>query len=247
MISAKKSLGQNFIFDTGLLDSIVAKIGILKTDTVIEVGTGPGALTTCIAKHAGRVVTYEVDTRLESVLEKKFAPFGNIEVVFQDILKVTELPDDFIVVANIPYYITTPIIMRFLSDARCRRVCVLVQKEVAIRLAATPGGKDYGALSVAVSSRGSAKIIKHVPRGVFRPVPNVDSAFVVIEKTGSEPPKGFDAFLKSVFTKRRKKISNIVPMVAIEKSGIDPNLRPENLTANDFVKIYQNMTKAPTS
>ena len=238
-----KRLGQNFIHDTGFLKGIVEKLDIKLTDTIVEVGTGQGSLTTVLALCAKQVITYEIDIRLEDILKQKLKDFDNIKCVFQDILTVTQFPPDFILVANIPYYITTPIIMKFIKMEQCRKICILIQDDVAKRIVAPVGTKDYGALSVTVQSMARCRIIKKVPRTLFQPVPNVDSAFVVIEKNGEVPPPNFDGLLKSVFSKRRKKISNSVNLDALLQCGIDPDLRPEQISVNDFVKLSQYLYK----
>lgn len=239
----KKRLGQNFIFDTVFLDSIVDKIGLEKTDVVVEVGAGFGTLTTCLAKRAARIISYEIDNELEPILKENLGGFDNIELYFKDAMKVTDFPPEYKLVANIPYYITSPIILKFLADRRCREICVLVQDNVARRITANPGGKDYGAFPVTCQAHADCKIIKNVGRNMFRPSPNVDSAFVILEKHNRyNIPTGFDDFIKAVFSKRRKKISNSININVLERCGIDPSVRPENLTVEQFVKLCQNLS-----
>lgn len=180
----KKSLGQNFIYDEKFLDSIVAELGLSANGVVVEVGTGAGTLTNVLSRHAKRVFTIEIDKRLEPVLSKKFEGLKNVELIFGDAL---EMKLDFIstpykLVANIPYYITTPLITKFMADENCREISVLVQEELGQRMVAKIGGKDYGALSVAVQLWGEARIVKRVPRAIFKPVPNVDSVFVQVKR-----------------------------------------------------------------
>jgi 16S rRNA (adenine1518-N6/adenine1519-N6)-dimethyltransferase len=242
----KKSLGQNFILDTGFLNSIVERLDIQKTDTIVEIGTGRGTLTKCIAKYAKRVVTIEIDTRLRDILESEFAGIPNIELVFADVLKHNlDIAGDFKIVANIPYYITTPIIMKFLKTPACKQICVLVQDDVAKRIVAPAGTGEYGALSVSIQAQAECKILKFVKRTLFHPAPNVDSAFVVINKTGATTPDGFDVFIKDVFSRRRKKISNSVPRSALLETGVNPDLRPEQIPVDLFVKICAFLTKNP--
>jgi len=259
-----KSLGQNFILDEGFLTSIVAELDLSPEAAVVEIGTGAGTLTRVLARRVKRVVTYEVDKRLASVLEKQFKGIENIELRFEDGLRAQShvgdsrkilrpaQDDKYIVVANIPYYITTPLIMKFMADVNCTRICVLVQDDVARRIVAAPGGKDYGALSIGLQARAECKIIRKVPRSVFTPVPNVDSAFVTIDKLPSKLEGGtacggvsdtFDKFLKKVFSARRKTILNAL---GIEKDiarkilaevGIDENLRPEQIPPDKFVEL----------
>ena len=230
-------MGQNFIFDTGFLNSVLDKLEIAPTDTVIEIGTGAGTLTTCIAARAQNVITYEVDKTLTPKLP------ANVQMIYRDILTVDTFPEDFILVANIPYYITTPIIMKFLKTPTCRRICILIQDDVAKRIVAPTGTKEYGALSATVQAQATARIIKKAPRGLFRPVPNVDSAFVVIEKNGAILPPNFDKVIKDIFSKRRKKMSSIVNFELLAASTIYPDDRPENVTPDQFVKLCQTIAR----
>ena len=236
----KKRLGQNFIYDLAFLDGIVNKLGLTQTDTVVEVGAGTGTLTKCLAKRVGWVITYEIDTELEPVLKENLKEFNNIEFRFQDVMDAKDFPSKFKLVANIPYYITTPLIMKFLRERRCSEICILVQEDVAYRIVAVPNTKDYGALSVTCQAFADCKIIKKVRRGMFHPAPSVDSAFIVLKKHEQYYYlPNFDDLLKTVFSKRRKKISNSVDIKLLKKCNIDPNLRPENLTVEQFVKLSQ--------
>jgi len=239
----KKSLGQNFIRDIGFLESIVSQLGLSKDDTIIEVGAGEGALTRVLAKHAGRVIAYEVDRSLESKLQ-------DLEVRFEDALHARIDVGKYKVVANVPYYITTPLLFKFINDPECEEISVLVQKEVADRLAAKVGTKDYGALTIAVQAWGNVRKIKDAPRHLFYPIPNVDSAFVQIKCRGGDPPPvGFDKLLKGLFSKRRKTIENGLMSVTgknreeirrvLSKVGIDVRLRPENLTIEEYLALHQ--------
>ena len=234
----KKSLGQNFIVDEGYLHSIVKELNLSKDDVVIEVGTGAGTLTRVLSQYVKQVITYEVDKRLEPILAQQFAGIKNIELRFEDALQANIKQEKFALVANIPYYITTPLIVKFINHPNCTSIAVLVQKELAHRIVAKPGSKDYGALSVGIQTRASARIIKEVSRRTFVPAPNVDSALVLIEKSGtSELGKDFDTFLKNVFSQRRKKLSNSVPNIQPQFK----DLRPEQLTVQQFVEVWQNL------
>ena len=234
--SFKKSLGQNFIIDEGYLQSVVKDLNISKDDVVVEVGTGAGTLTRVLAQYAKKVITYEVDARLEPILSEQFSGFDNIKLRFQDALKTDIDVSNFRVIANIPYYITTPLITKFLNDPNCTSIIVLVQKEVAERIVAKPGSKVYGALSAGIQIRSSAKIIKTVSRKVFFPEPNVDSAFVQIDDI-RPIEAGFDEFLKKVFGQRRKKISNIIRN--LYNIQIDDERRPEQLTPKNLFDIFR--------
>jgi len=238
----KKSLGQNFLSDTGFINSVLDKLDLRPTDTVVEVGAGLGILTECLKSRVKQVISYEIDTRLEPILREKFKD-SNVELRFEDALSSQINISNYKLIANIPYYITTPLLSKFLDAKDCVDICVLVQEEVAKRICAKPNTSEYGALSVGVQAVANAQIIKFVSRKMFRPIPNVDSAFVRIQKNNSQIQNGFDAFLKKIFSRRRKMISNSVSKDILERLCINGNLRPENLSPNDFVKIFHETTK----
>ncbi|MBO7377969.1 MAG: ribosomal RNA small subunit methyltransferase A [Clostridia bacterium] len=188
-----KRFGQNFISDGNLLSSIVALSGAGENDTVVEIGVGAGTLTREIAARAKRVVGYEIDKNLKPVLEETLAGTENAEVVFKDFMRVKtadfeeEIGEEYIVIANLPYYITTPVIMKFVEEARrCRRLVIMVQEEVALRLCARENTPEYGAITASIGVTGDAQIVKKVSRSAFFPTPNVDSAVVRIDLC---PPK----------------------------------------------------------
>lgn len=214
----KKSLGQNFLTDENLLDSIAEAAGIGKSDTVVEIGCGAGTLTRALSKLAGRVYAYEIDRDLRPVLAETLAGCENTEVIFRDFSKenLSELSreiGEYTVVANLPYYVTTPIVTRLLEEgAGVRGVCVMVQQEVAERFAAKEDTPEYGAITAAIALRGTAKIVKIVGRNMFYPAPNVDSAVVKIDFTENAlPVKDKDMYRKTVrcaFLNRRKTLEN---------------------------------------
>lgn len=214
----KKSLGQNFLTDENLLDSIAEAAGIGKSDTVVEIGCGAGTLTRELSKLAGRVYAYEIDRDLRPVLAETLAGCENTEVIFRDFSKedLGELYreiGEYTVVANLPYYVTTPIVTRLLEEgAGVRGVCVMVQQEVAERFAAKEDTPEYGAITAAIALRGTAKIVKKVGRNMFYPAPNVDSAVVKIDFTENAlPVKDKDMYRKTVrcaFLNRRKTLEN---------------------------------------
>ncbi len=214
----KKSLGQNFLTDENLLDSIAEAAGIGKSDTVVEIGCGAGTLTRALSKLAGRVYAYEIDRDLRPVLAETLAGCENTEVIFRDFSKenLGELYreiGEYTVVANLPYYVTTPIVTRLLEEgAGVRGVCVMVQQEVAERFAAKEDTPEYGAITAAIALRGTAKIVKTVSRNMFYPAPNVDSAVVKIDFTENAlPVKDKDMYRKTVrcaFLNRRKTLEN---------------------------------------
>jgi len=183
-----KAYGQNFIFDTNFLESIVDKLDITNK-IVLEIGPGAGTLTSILCKKAKKVVAYEIDNNLKEILEENLSKYDNVQVVFGDIMKfsIEEIEqsldnEDYVMVANLPYYITTPIIFKFLENAtKLKSMSIMVQLEVAERLVAKAGSKEYGAITPAIDYRATAKIIKRVGRHMFTPAPNVDSAIVNIE------------------------------------------------------------------
>ncbi|WP_243388467.1 16S rRNA (adenine(1518)-N(6)/adenine(1519)-N(6))-dimethyltransferase RsmA [Bacillus kexueae] len=263
--SFKKSLGQNFLIDTNILHRIVDHAEVSEKTGVIEIGPGIGALTEQIAKRAKKVLAFEIDGRLIPILEKTLAPYNNVNVVHQDVLKanlhekISEYFSDceeVMVVANLPYYVTTPIIMKLLEEnLPLKGIVVMLQKEVADRMAAEPSTKDYGSLSIAVQYYTEAKTVMTVPRTVFIPQPNVDSAVIRLWRR-QEPlvsvrdEKFFSQVVKASFAQRRKTIlnnlTNNLPngkqlkdeiVEALAKVGIDPKRRGESLTIEEFASL----------
>ena len=261
-LNLKKAFGQNFLTDENLLCEIVEKAGIKDSDTVLEIGVGAGALTRQLAKCAKRVVGYEIDNRLKLVLNETLFGFHNVEIVFKDVMKETisdlekSLGGEYKIVANLPYYITTPIVMNFLENAKnLTAMAIMVQEEVAARFSAAPASSDYGAITVAINLRGGAKTILKVPREKFTPVPNVDSAVVKID---IEKDKFAGADLKAVrdcvragFSSRRKMLVNnlinglqltrVQAETALNQAGVPITARGETLSALDFVKLSESV------
>ena len=267
----KKSLGQNFITDTNLLSAIALDSGAQKTDTVVEIGTGAGTLTRALSSVAGRVITFEVDRSLSDIHNETLAGLGNVEVHFSDVLKLSDgdiatligkadnvgatLCRPFLVVANLPYYITTPLIMRFLeSNLPVTSLTVMVQKEVADRLCALPNTEDYGAIGCQVNLRADVKSTRTVSRRMFYPSPNVDSAVVkiTINKDKFKELGDFDlekasAVIKSAFSMRRKTLVNCLSnSFKMEKEtarnlllslNLPETVRGEALSIPDLIKI----------
>lgn len=256
--SFKKGLGQNFITDTGLLAAVVRDAGVRKEDCVVEIGTGAGTLTRVISANASEVKSFDVDESLKPVLAETLAGLRNVEMLFKDVLRTDDSEIEritggkpFKVVANIPYYITTPLIMRFLeSGLKVTSMTLMVQEEVAARLSALPGSADYGAITVAVNLRGDVRVTRKVPRGVFRPVPKVDSAVVridVYEKYPAPDVKAASLLARAAFQMRRKTLVNNIGALsgynkeqaaeALEKMGLDLRIRGETLSAEEFVRL----------
>ena len=258
----KKKFGQNFITDKNLLASIVSLAGVTATDTVVEIGCGAGTLTRALAEKAKRVVAFEVDRTLEPVLAQTLAGFENTEVVFKDFLKVdlAEFEDEYgeySVVANLPYYITTPLITKLLDGGKkCKSLAVMVQEEVAERLCAKENTPEYGAITAVVAYRARAEIIKRVPRTMFTPRPNVDSAVVKLTVEDGRIAADETAFKKTVhaaFLSRRKTLVNNLMSVfkttreqseaALLKCGIDLKARGETLSPQKFADLSKEIEK----
>lgn len=253
----KKKFGQNFITDEALLDEIAELSGAGKDDTVVEIGCGAGTLTRAVAKRVKKIISFEVDKSLEGVLAKTLAGVDNAEVIFQDFLKVNlkeleEKTGEYFVVANLPYYITTPLIMKLLEESeKCKSLTVMVQEEVAQRLCAAPGTPDYGAITAAIALRAEAKIVKEVPRTYFFPRPNVDSAMVNLKiQDGRIAVRSADIYKKTVhaaFAARRKTLANNLmnsfklPRESAESilqsCGIDVKARGETLSPEQFATL----------
>ena len=216
--SFKKQFGQNFISDTNLLESIVSLAGVDQDATVLEIGCGAGTLTRALAAKAGGVIAHEIDKKLQPVLAETLAGVDNAEVVFRDFLRQdmaeleSKLPP-YTVVANLPYYITTPLVTKFLDEAhKAKALVVMVQDDVARRFCAREGTPDYGAITAAIARRASAEIVKSVPRRMFFPVPNVDSAVVRLTFAEGRIPvrdaATYRATVRAAFLSRRKTLEN---------------------------------------
>jgi len=259
----KKKFGQNFLTDSNILRKIIEVANLTSETGVIEIGPGIGSLTEFIARDAKKVMAYEIDTTLIPILEQTLASYENVEVINQDILKSDVASDigahlagvnEVAVVANLPYYITTPILMG-LIEARLpiNRYVVMMQLEVAKRLSAKPGTKDYNALSIAIQYYCDVEVAIQVPRGVFVPPPNVDSAVTLITRKKQPPVEvvNEDFLMKIVhisFTQRRKTLLNNLAnhfenldkdgiSILLQSISIDPNRRAESLTIEEFAKI----------
>lgn len=245
------ALGQNFLTDKNLLSAIVADAKVENGDIVVEVGAGQGALTQPLAATGARVIAYELDGRLEKYLRPIEKMYPDLTVVMGDFMKAA-LPDakSYKAVANLPYYITTPVLFRFLDDPRCDSVTVMVQKEVAERIVAFPGGKDYGVLSVNAQLCGTPEITRVVKRQMFSPPPNVDSAVVRITKNGRGSDEKTKAVVRAAFAMRRKTLQNCLVSVGYDRSRVlsalgemrlDPAVRGECLSPEQFVLLAKRL------
>ena len=246
----KKQFGQNFLTDINLLDSIVAASGIDENTTVVEIGCGAGTLTRAIAKKAKKVYAFDVDVKLQPVLAETLSGLDNVEVIFRDFNKL-DLKEfekeigEYAVVANLPYYITTPLVTKLLEESELvKSASIMVQEEVAFRFCAKEDTPEYGAITAAIALKGSAKIIKKVPRTMFMPRPNVDSAVVKIEFERGRIPvldeKAYRQTVKCAFLNRRKTLeNNIINAFGVSREtskkilrdcGIDEKARGETLS-----------------
>lgn len=274
-LRAKKSLGQNFIIDTNILENMIKSAGLTDKSQVIEVGPGIGALTEQLALASKKVVAFEIDYRFIKVLEDTLSDYENVEIIHQDILEVDleeelaeffDLNQSIHLVANLPYYITTPILMHFLdSTLPLDTMTVMIQKEVADRISAEPGTKAYGSLSIAIQYYMDAEISSIVPGTVFNPVPNVDSAVLHLERKSVKPAEVKDeAFffkvVRAAFAQRRKTIRNNMVTAfgkeaavkegidqAFKEAGIDSKRRGETLTIAEFARLSNALIKQDLS
>ncbi|MCA0972724.1 16S rRNA (adenine(1518)-N(6)/adenine(1519)-N(6))-dimethyltransferase RsmA [Halobacillus litoralis] len=272
--SFKKSLGQNFLVDVNILKNIIEHAGIDEKAGAIEIGPGIGALTEQLAIHAKDVVAFEIDQRLLPILDDTLQDYDNVSIINEDILKADvqnvmeekfEPGQPVHVVANLPYYITTPILMKLLMDRLpISSLTVMIQKEVADRMAAVPNTKSYGSLSIAVQYYTEAKVVMNVPKTVFQPQPNVDSAVLHLNMR-SEPPVDvnnedfFFDLVKASFGQRRKTLMNNLARhfkgiydkeelnKRLDEIGIDSRRRGESLSMEEFALLANRLdtTESP--
>ena len=261
-LTAQKRYGQNFLVDSNVLNKIVESAGITKEDTVLEIGPGIGSLTQYLCESAKNVICVEIDTKMIPVLEDTLSEYENVRVIYEDILKVDiddlikeSVADKIKVVANLPYYITTPIIMGLLEkEANIDSITVMIQKEVALRMQEGPGSKDYGALSLAVAFYSDANIKMTVSPNCFIPRPNVDSAVIRLDvldepKVSVKDKDRMFRIIKGAFEQRRKTLTNALSHSSafktdknnIEKAllemGKSPSIRGEELTLEEFAHL----------
>lgn len=259
----QKKYGQNFLIDTGVLDRILRAAEIGGEDCVLEIGPGIGTMTQCLAERAGEVLAVEIDGNLIPILEETLSAYHNVTVIHDDILKV-DIPGlieeknagrPIKVVANLPYYITTPIIMGlFESHAPLASITIMVQKEVADRMQAGPGTKDYGALSLAVQYYARPQIVANVPPNCFMPRPTVGSAVIRLTRYDAPPVRVENegrmfALIRASFNQRRKTLANslgnapglLIPkertVEALERMGLSPTIRGEALNLGQFAEL----------
>ena len=254
----KKHFGQNFITDTNLLEAICTDANLQNNDQVLEIGTGAGTLTKVMSKHVKKVLTVEIDNELRPVLKQTFEGYNNIELCFADFMKVSNsevnnhFNGQFKVVANLPYYITTPIIFKLIGENfNVSSITIMVQKEVAERLCADCGTKDYGSMTAQVQSVADVSLKRIVNKKMFTPVPKVDSAIVNInlnyKKFNIKDLNFHGKVIECAFSMRRKTLSNCLKAklgltqskidVIFEKLNLLPSCRGEQLSVEQFVQL----------
>lgn len=261
-LKANKKLGQNFLINQGIIDEIIEKADITKDDVVLEIGPGLGSLTKALLKNAKKVIAVELDDNMISILNNRFGN-ENFEIIHEDILKI-DLNDiiktygKIKVVANLPYYITTPIVMKLLEEEyNIESITVMVQKEVGERLCAKAGDRELGAITISVNYYSDAKMVIDVPKENFLPAPEVDSCVIRLNVL-SQPPvelkdkKAFFRLVKAAFSQRRKTINNSLASGEFSKENvknvleqlqIDPKLRAEDLSIQDYANIVNELLK----
>ncbi|HJQ53026.1 MAG TPA: 16S rRNA (adenine(1518)-N(6)/adenine(1519)-N(6))-dimethyltransferase RsmA [Gemmatimonadaceae bacterium] len=256
-----KRFGQHFLTDKTILTAIVDALAPTSSDTVVEIGPGRGSLTDILAERAGRLVAVEIDRALAAQLRERYAGSSNVEIVEGDFLESDPQAvagGDYLLIGNVPYYITTPIVFKALEPPIPRRSVFLVQLEVAERLAAEEGSESYGALSVNVAMVATVEQVLRVPAGAFRPPPKVESA--VVRLTPNPHPllplselRGLRAFVQAAFGQRRKQIQRVLRAVrgltpqqsldVLGTVGIDPKERPENVSPHEWAELYNQLRK----
>jgi 16S rRNA (adenine1518-N6/adenine1519-N6)-dimethyltransferase len=259
----RKSLGQHFLSDPGILERIADALELHGGETVIEIGPGRGSLTDLLASRAARLIAIEYDRALAELLRVRYLTQPHVTIVQSDVLEV-DLPqlggDDYVVVGNVPYYITTPILFQALRAPMPRRAVYLIQREVADRLVADPGTSEYGALTVNVQAVAQVERLFRVPAGAFRPPPKVESAVVRVTPRDDPliPPERQPALkelVQGAFGMRRKQMRRVVRELfgltaeeaeqLLGQAGIDPDVRPETLTAFQFAELLSLLLQGP--
>ena len=254
-----KKFGQHFLTDPKILNAIVDALAPTKHDPVLEIGPGRGGLTDILADRAGKVIAVEIDRMLAAQLRQKYASAGNVEIVEGDFLEANPRQiagEDFLLIGNVPYYITTPIVFKALEPPMPRRSVFLVQREVAERMAAKAGDDDYGALSVNVAVVANVEQVLRVSAGAFKPPPKVESA--VVRLTPRDQPlvalsalPAFRTFVQAVFGQRRKQMHRVLRSVrglspeqsteVLDAAGIEPSARPEVVSPEGFARLFERL------
>lgn len=267
-LSVKKSYGQNFLIDENILRKIVNVSKITKEDGVIEIGPGIGALTEHLLINAKKVLAYEIDTRMIEVLETELKDYDNLKIINEDVLKIDQVYDEnyfkeckrVVIVSNLPYYITTPIISKLLlNEPKIEEMYLMVQKEVGLRLSGKPKTKDYNALSVFMAYLSECRVEFDVSRNCFLPAPNVNSVVISIKRIEREitvnNESHFLKFIQNIFIQRRKtfvnnlskayKIDKEKVMDILRRNGYKESLRSEELSLEEIYKLYKEIFTSP--
>ncbi len=260
----KKEFGQNFIFDKVFLTSLVKSFCIDSASNILEIGAGMGTLSECLADNFKKVVSFEIDKTLIEPLSKIESERDNLHFVFQDVLKedITKIDnifggEDYYLIANLPYYITSPIIFKFLLETtHLKEMFVMVQKEVGVRFCGEVGSKDYGVPTVVLNTFGETKIVKNVGRQMFTPPPKVDSCIIKItldkNKFNVKNPQKYHQFISKCFMAKRKTLYNNLCLAgvakfkakeAIERLNLSASIRPEEISCENFVKLYSELSE----
>ncbi len=260
----EKRYGQNFLTDENLLGEMVEGAGVDKNSTVVEIGMGAGTLTMQIAKRVKKVFGFEIDTKLKPILAETLKDYDNIEITYNDIMKIKtidlekQIGGKYTVIANLPYYITTPIIMRFIEEAEnCESIIVTIQKEVAERITADAGDSEYGAITASINAVADSVITMYIGREKFLPPPNVDSAVVKItlnkNKYDIKDIKQYRKLIKTSFLMRRKTlVNNLIKGYPLNREqveniltslGFKTDVRGEDLSSQDYVNLYNKIEK----
>jgi 16S rRNA (adenine1518-N6/adenine1519-N6)-dimethyltransferase len=260
-----KRFGQHFLVDQLALADIARAVDPSAGDTIVEIGPGRGALTEHLATFGNPVVAVEIDRALAAQLQEKYRDNENVQIVEEDFLEADMAAiarESFVVVGNVPYYITTPIIFRVLQPPLPKRAVFLVQREVAERIVASPGSAEYGALTVNVQAIADAEIVRRVPAGAFRPPPKVESAVIRITPRADPLVREgqideFRKFVQGLFGMRRKQLANSLRSVShldaesaariLNENGIDPRTRPESLSPAQLVRLMHSIKLRPES
>ncbi len=247
----KKKYGQNFIFNQTLIENIVEKANVAKDDIVIEIGAGVGSLTCGLAPKVKKVVTYEIDHELEETLKKNMVEFNNVEIKMTDFLKedFSFLKQEAVIVANLPYSITTPILFKIIDESiLVKKLVIMVQKEVGERIAAKPNSKSYNALSVLLNHQYKIKKLMDIGKNNFYPIPKVESIVLEMVKKDTRIDNKFKKLVKDSFRQKRKTIKNNLKLYDLEKiekvlskNNYSLNSRAEQIPIEVFVELSEEL------
>ena len=250
-IRPNKIMGQNFLIDENVLNKIIESADIESDDTILEIGPGLGILTLGLARRAKKIIAIEKDKTLCEALRKilDIGNVKNVEIINTDILEYKNQETNYKIVANIPYYLTSPLVRKFLeSDNKPSEIILMIQKEVAQRICATPPRMSL--LAISVQFYAQPEIIAYIPKDAFYPVPKVDSAIIKITpypNVGHRMPyintKKFFELVRAGFASKRKMLKNNLPDINLEEIGLNPKTRAENLSIDDWSKLYENFEK----